>query len=97
VLRHLLRLIRRYPVLAGCNLLGAVFVLLWARRGADPLASAIRELTPDQQWLIYLRFGADFDTGEIAAIMDQPEDTVFGLQLRALRNLRQVLDERGGR
>jgi DNA-directed RNA polymerase specialized sigma24 family protein len=97
VLRQLLPLIRRYPVVAGWLLLGAAFSILWARRGADPLARAIRELTPEQQWVIYLRFAADFDTSEIAQIMGQREDTILELQLRALMSLRRVLDERGGR
>jgi DNA-directed RNA polymerase specialized sigma24 family protein len=94
VLRQLLPFLRHYPVLAIWLLLGATFGILWLRRGADPLARAIRELTPIQQWMIYLRFGADFDTREIAQIMGQPEDRVRRLQLRALRRLLQVLDER---
>ena len=66
------------------------------RLDADVLARAVALLTPDQQQVIVLRFVDDFDTDEIARALDKREDTIRGLQMRALRSLRRLLRERAG-
>ena len=67
------------------------FGILRMRGRPNPLAKALRELTPEQQRVIYLRFVAGLDTSEIAQIMGKREDDVRMLQLHALRSLLRVL------
>ena len=93
MLRRLLALIRRDPVVAGCLLLGAAFGILWMRGRPSLLAKALGELTPEQQRVIYLRFIADLDSNEIALVMGKREDDVRMLQLDAFRRLLRILDK----
>jgi DNA-directed RNA polymerase specialized sigma24 family protein len=83
---------RRAPVVAGCLLLGAAFGILWMRGRPSLLASALRELTPEQQRVIYLRFIADLDSSEIGLVMGKREDDVRMLQLHAFRRLLRFLE-----
>ena len=66
---------------------------LTAQLDADFLATAVRQLTPKQQQVIYLRFTADRDTSEIAQIMGEQEGAIRALQMRGLMSLRRVLDQ----
>jgi Sigma-70, region 4 len=94
VLRRLLALIRRDPVVVGCLLLGvAAFGILRMRGRPSLLAHALGEITPEQQRVIYLRFIADLDSKEIAQVMGKPEDDVRMLQLDAFRRLLRILDK----
>ena len=89
--RCLFALIRRPHVLAVCLLLGAAFGITRKRDRLTLLAKTLRELTPEQQRVIYLRFIAGLDTSEIARIMGNRRDDVGMLQLHALRSLLRVL------
>ena len=62
---------------------------------ADLLAKAIKQLTPEQQEVIILKFLDGFDTATIAHMMDKREGTVRALQLRALQSLRRELERQG--
>jgi RNA polymerase sigma-70 factor (ECF subfamily) len=57
----------------------------------DELSGAIRELTPDQQEVIRLRFVCGLETDEIGHVMHKREGAIRALQMRALQRLRQVL------
>jgi RNA polymerase sigma-70 factor (ECF subfamily) len=57
------------------------------------LARAVRQLTPEQQQVIVLRFVEGQDTAEIAAIMGKREGTIRALQFRALQSLRRILGQ----
>jgi len=61
------------------------------------LSEAIQELTPDQQHVILLRFVAGFKLREIAYVMDKSTAAIKMLQLRALTQLRQTVEQRGAR
>jgi RNA polymerase sigma-70 factor (ECF subfamily) len=62
---------------------------------ADLLANAIKQLTPEQQQVITLKFLDGLDTRRIAQIMDKREGTIRALQLRALQSLRRALERQG--
>lgn len=62
---------------------------------ADQLANAMKQLTPEQQQVITLKFLDGFDTARIAEIMDRREGAIRGLQLRALQSLRRELERQG--
>lgn len=62
---------------------------------AELLASAVSQLTSDQQQVIVLKFIDGFDTARIAELLDKQEGTVRALQMRALRSLRRVLEQQG--
>jgi hypothetical protein len=93
VLRRLLALVRRAPILAGCLLFGAAVGILWMRGRPSLLAKALGELTPEQHRVIYLRFMADLDSNQIARVMGKREDEVRMLQLHAFRKLLRTLDK----
>jgi RNA polymerase sigma-70 factor (ECF subfamily) len=57
------------------------------------LRSAIRELTPDQQEALTLRFAAGLSAEEAAAVMGRRAGTVRGLTFRAIATLRRRLGE----
>jgi RNA polymerase sigma-70 factor (ECF subfamily) len=68
------------------------------RLDADLLARAVRQLTPEQQQVIILRFMDGFENAQIAQLMNKREGAIRALQLRALLSLRRILDgqvERG--
>jgi RNA polymerase sigma-70 factor (ECF subfamily) len=58
---------------------------------ADLLMRGIRQLTPEQQEVILLRFGEGLETAQIAKVLDKQEGAVRALQMRAMQRLRQVL------
>jgi RNA polymerase sigma-70 factor, ECF subfamily len=62
---------------------------------ADMLARALRELTPDQQQVIVLKFLEDLETEQIAQFMDRREGAIRALQMRALMRLGRVLERQG--
>jgi DNA-directed RNA polymerase specialized sigma24 family protein len=53
-------------------------------------------LTPEQRQVITLGLLDGFDTAQVARLLDQPEDTVCTLQLRALQRLRHDLGGSAG-
>lgn len=59
----------------------------------DLLSAAIEKLTGDQQHVIALRFGTGMSIEETARVMDKKENAVKALQFRAIRSLRQELEE----
>jgi len=64
---------------------------------SDMLATAVRELTSDQQHVIVLRFLEGRDTAEVARLTGMREGAVRALQFRGLQSLRRALERRGER
>jgi RNA polymerase sigma-70 factor (ECF subfamily) len=62
---------------------------------ADLLTRALRELTPDQQQVIVMKFLEGLDNEHIAQSMDKREGAIRALQMRALMSLRRVLEHQG--
>ena len=62
---------------------------------ASVLSGVIRQLTPEQQQVIVLKFIDGLDNAEISAILDKREGAIRALQLRALLSLRRLLEEQG--
>ena len=58
---------------------------------ADLLMRGIRQLTPEQQEVILLRFAEGLETAQIARVLAKQEGAVRALQMRAMQRLRQVL------
>ena len=58
---------------------------------ADLLMRGIRQLTPDQQEVILLRFAEGLDTAQVAAVLEKHQGAIRALQMRAIQRLRQVL------
>jgi RNA polymerase sigma-70 factor (ECF subfamily) len=57
------------------------------------LREAIRELTPEQEEVVTLRFLMGYEIAQVAAIVGRTEGAVKALQHRALATLRRRLDE----
>ena len=53
--------------------------------------TAIRQLTPDQQRVILLRFGESLKISEVGRLMGRSEGAIKVLQYRAIRRLRKLL------
>ena len=53
--------------------------------------TAVKQLSPDQQWCIALRFLGGLNVAETAEAMGKKESAVKALQFRAIRALAQVL------
>lgn len=64
-----------------------------ARMERELLRSAIRKLAPDQQQVILLRFGEGYKLVEVAEILGKREGAVKSLQHRAVKRLRQLLEQ----
>lgn len=64
---------------------------------AEVLAGAVKELTPDQQHVIVLRFLEGLDTVQIARLTGMREGAIRALQFRGLQSLRRILERRGER
>ena len=75
----------------------AAAVELTQRLDAHVLAAGIRELTPEQQQVIVLKFVDGMENAQIAQVMDKREGAIRALQLRALLSLRRVLERQGYR
>ncbi len=58
------------------------------------IREAIRQLSPDQQAVVTLRFLEDLEYAEVAAIMGKAEGAVRVIQCRALQRLRRLVGER---
>lgn len=61
------------------------------RLGDEELVAAIRQLRPEQQECVALRFLQGLSVAETAAIMKRSEGAVKQLQLRAIRGLAKLL------
>jgi RNA polymerase sigma-70 factor (ECF subfamily) len=59
----------------------------------DSLARALELLSPEERDAIALRYGADLTVPEIAELVGEPLTAVEGRVYRALRKLRDALDE----
>lgn len=55
---------------------------------------AIRQLTPDQQQVILLKYLEDWSNEEVAKILKKPVGAVKSIQHRALRSLCRLLEEK---
>jgi len=64
---------------------------------ADVLASALCELTFEQQQVIVMKFIEGLDNEQIAQTMEKREGAIRALQMRALMSLRRVLESQGER
>jgi RNA polymerase sigma factor (sigma-70 family) len=69
--------------------------VLWTEtfEAHDALGRALASLADEEREAIALRFGADLTVLEIAKVTRQPLTTVEGRVYRALRKLRNALDE----
>jgi len=61
------------------------------RQAAEMVKQTIKNLTPDQQEVLSLKFMGELSYQEIAKIMDKSEEAVRQLQCRGLKALRQHL------
>jgi RNA polymerase sigma-70 factor, ECF subfamily len=59
------------------------------------LRSALRELTPEQQQVILLRFGEGLRVKEVSRMMGKSEGAIKILQHRGLKRLRKILLQKG--
>jgi RNA polymerase sigma-70 factor (ECF subfamily) len=64
------------------------------RLAREQLGAAIRRLTPDQQQVLTLRFGAGMTARETARVVDKSVGAVEALQHRALVALRRLLEQK---
>ena len=55
--------------------------------------AALRQLTPEQQQMIVMRFVEGFRLAALAASTGKSEEAVKGLQHRALKSLRRRLEK----
>jgi len=55
---------------------------------------AIRQLTPDQQKVISLKYLEDWSNEEVSRVLKKPVGAVKSLQHRALRSLHKLLEEK---
>ncbi len=62
----------------------------------DVVRRLLARLPGDQQQVLMLRFIEGLDYSAVATAMDKSEGAVRVIQLRALRKLRQLLEEEGG-
>jgi RNA polymerase sigma-70 factor, ECF subfamily len=60
---------------------------------AQELARAIGQLSPDYQQILILRFVNDFSHADCAAVMGRTRGQTRVLQYRALKKLREIMDE----
>jgi RNA polymerase sigma-70 factor (ECF subfamily) len=61
------------------------------RQSRDQLREAIRQLTPDQQRVILLRFGEGLKCAQVAELMGKSEGAIKVLQHRAVKHLRKLM------
>ena len=59
---------------------------------SDLLQTAIEKLPPERRALITLRYREDFDTGQVAKILNIPEGTVKSRLHRTINQLRQLME-----
>ena len=55
---------------------------------------AIRQLTPEQQQVISLKYLEDWSNEEVARVLKKPIGAVKSLQHRALKSLHRLLEEK---
>jgi RNA polymerase sigma-70 factor (ECF subfamily) len=67
------------------------------RADTKKIQSAIRNLDPDQQTVILMRFVDELSTKEIASAIGKSEGAIRVIQHRALKNLRQLIDHHESR
>ncbi len=58
---------------------------------AEELRRAIKQLTGEQQQVVYLKFIEGYDNAEIANAMNKKEGAIRALQYRALHSLQQII------
>ena len=61
----------------------------------EQLRAAIRQLTPDQQCVVLLRFGEGLKIAEVSQLVGKSEGAVKILQHRAIKRLRKLLGGAG--
>ena len=71
---------------------GSPSIAVEKRQAQERLREAIRQLTPDQQQVILLRFGEQLKIAEVSRLMDKSEGAVKVLQHRAVKRLGKLLD-----
>jgi len=64
-----------------------------AMLSSQELEAAMRQLTPDQQQVLVLRFGQGFTARETAKVIEKSVGAIEALQRRALAALRRMLGE----
>jgi len=57
------------------------------------LLKLIRELAPEQQMVIRLKFFEDLENGEIAQLMDKNEGAIRVIQHRAINKIKELIDK----
>jgi RNA polymerase sigma-70 factor (ECF subfamily) len=62
----------------------------------EQIRQAMRELTPEQQHVLALRFAEELSIEETAGIMGKTITAIKALQFRAVASLRRVLEQRIG-
>ncbi len=65
------------------------------REAYADLYAALRQLTPEQQQVIALKFLAGLKNAEVAYVLGKTEGAVKALQHRALASLQRILDDVG--
>ncbi len=60
----------------------------------EEIKSAIKDLSPNQQDVLILRFVEDLSPAEIAKILNKREGTIRILQFRAIKSLKRILAKR---
>lgn len=63
------------------------------REQSRAVRSALKELTPEQQHVLALRFGEGYSLEETAAVMHKNVNAVKALQFRALASLQRGIEE----
>lgn len=64
-----------------------------SKDSARLLQAAIRQLPPAQQEVIVLRFIEEKSYEEVAKLLNRPESTIRGTQMRALVSLRKLMED----
>jgi RNA polymerase sigma-70 factor (ECF subfamily) len=64
----------------------------WQR---ERVRRAIRELTPEQQHVLALRFAEEYSLEETAGVMRKSVNAIKALQFRAIAALRRILEDKG--
>jgi RNA polymerase sigma-70 factor, ECF subfamily len=93
VVDHHRRYRRTEPLGGIAEPVDALVVEALSLRGEElrELGAAMRQLTPDQQEAIALRYGAGLSADEAARVMGRRAGTIRGLTFRAITTLRRIM------